>query len=350
MASLTIAYITGRQKPRWEWFIDSFLQQVQERERSHPDFDRRTVKVILIDACLWSGSLRYFARSACTGQLGLAHGIFHDEARRQELQYLIRGRFDYQHLPPKPCIWQGPFRFTKDEFFAASNARNTAMLACQTDYLACVDDLSVLMPGWLTQVMHASEHGYCVCGSYKKVKKLEVEFGLLKSCEEYPAGVDSRWPRGSDGGIVPWSGAGLFGCSFGMPLEYALKVDGFEPAANGMGAEDYDYGIRLERAGCPIFYNRNMLTLESEEAHFEEKPLRRESRMVTKDRLPDDYNGNRMSDHVLLNRVRGETSRILPLFPENLRAARDRFLSTGMVEIPEGPTTDWKDGTPLKDL
>ncbi len=135
-----------------------------------------------------------------------------------------------------------------------------------------------------------------------------------------------------------------------MPLEYALKVDGFEPAANGMGAEDYDYGIRLERAGCKIFYNRNMLTLESEEAHFEEKPMRRESRMVTKDRLPDGYDGNRMSDHVLLNRVRNETQRTIPLLPENIRAARDRFLSTGMVEIPDGPKTDWKDGAELSTL
>jgi hypothetical protein len=226
-----------------------------------------------------------------------------------------------------------------------------------------VDDLSVLRRGWLDQVLHAAKDQYVVAGAYKKVKNLHyapdpLGTGAVPHWEEFPEGVDSRWSRGSDGGVVPWHGGGLYGCSFGVPLEAALEVDGNDAACNGQGAEDTDFGIRLERAGWPIFYNRNMLTLESEELHHDGSKLPQERKLVTPDRLPPGYESyvmpnhaeRHMSDHVVLNRLANETHRITPLLGENLRAARAHFQATGLVPIPRGDLTDWRDGTPLKDL
>ena len=157
-------------------------------------------------------------------------------------------------------------------------------------------------------------------------------------------------PHGSDTGIVPWSGGGVFGCSFGVPIEHLLAVDGCGLEVAAQGADDYDLGIRLERTGLKVFLNKNCFTTESEEAHHTEPSLPRESKNIPADRLPAGYEGSTMSDHVHLNRLRREEDRILPLFPLGLRAIRDEFLATGMVPIPREPTTDWRDGAPLSSL
>lgn len=357
---LTIAYITARAEPMWSMFVDSFCAQTTPEQR-------RDIQVVFVDGKLWYPDAKI---QATQPTMALAHHFYHDPKRRFDLERVVAKRFDYLHVPPKPCLKQGPFRLTQKDWFCASNTRNTAIIAARGDYLVCVDDLSVLMPGWMAQVWHAAESGYCVCGAYKKVLGLRVipymnaqggeiagRFPVIQY-EEFPPGVDSRWPHGSDTGIVPWHGSALYGCSFGVRVEDALRVDGFEPACNGEGGEDTDFGIRLERAGVKIFYNRNMLTLESEEGHHGEKSLPRERRLVTRDRLPDRYDSYQVrnqeekyySDHVLLNRLVNETERITPLFPENLRAIRTDFLATGMVPIPSGPAEDWRDGTPVSSL
>jgi len=355
---ISIAYITGRSQPHWEWFVHSFCAQTTPEQR-------KQTQVIFIDGKLWPQCA--LPANGAT-EINLADHFYHDPKRRYDLEMVVNKRFPYLHIPPKPNVLQGPFKLTKRDFFCASNTRNTAIIAAKGDYLLCVDDLSVLMPGWIDQAMHAASSGYCVCGAYKKVKNMSVipyvdqymddvpDRNPLVQCDEFSGGVDSRWSRGDDSGIVPWSGAGLFGCSFGLPIETALAVDGFEPACNGEGGEDFDFGIRVERSGIKIFYNRNMLTLESEEGHHDGESLPRERRIVNRDRLPAGYDAYQMpnqaekyySDHVLLNRVCNETSRITPILPEGLRTIRERFMMFGMVPIPRGPALDWRDNTPLE--
>lgn len=342
----SIAYVTGRTEPRWSWFIDSFVAQTTPEQRAD-------IQVIFIDGKLWANAP--MPQNGATS-INLSHPFYHDPKRRYDLELAVNKRFPFLHIPPKPCLKQGPFRKTSRDFFCASNTRNTAIIAAEHPYLLCVDDLSVLCPGWVSQAAHAVEHGYCACGAYKKVKELVVENGSLVAYEEFAAGIDSRWDRGNAGGIVPWSGGGLYGCSFGAPTEAMLNIDGFEPACNGDGGEDTDMGIRLERSGVKIFYNRNMLTLESEEDHYAETPMPRERRIVAKENLPPRYESYQKrneaekyySDHVLLNRLVNETERIVPILPEGLRAMRTEFLSTGMVPIPQGPALDWRDNTPLE--
>ena len=66
----------------------------------------------------------------------------------------------------------------------------------------------------------------------------------------------------------------------------------FDLAAHGslggitQGGEDYDLGIRLERAGWAFFLNQNLFTSESEEDHYLDEPLPRIRKIVTPDRLP----------------------------------------------------------------
>ena len=96
----------------------------------------------------------------------------------------------YMVYQPKPCVWQGPHRLTKQDWFAASNARNTGLCYARDGWIAYVDDLSVLMPGWLNAVREAMAGNYIVLGAYKKVKNLVVENGVVRSCWEFAGGLD----------------------------------------------------------------------------------------------------------------------------------------------------------------
>lgn len=348
---LSIIYVTGREIPRWQWFCDALVNQVPAE--LWPE-----IEIIFIDGCLWAKGAETFPRlNADT--IPFASPAYHNLDRIIELGAAANHRFPYRHIPPKPSALQGPFRQTKIDWFCASNTRNTGFIVAQAPYVVFIDDLTLPMPLWFNQVWHAATNGYVVAGMYKKVKELEVERGRLLSRTEFPDGIDSRWAHGSDLGIVPWHGAGIFGCSFGVPLSLALRCDGFEPACNGSGGEDYDFGIRLERAGGRVMLNRNMLTLESEEDHHNQgfKHVGRFRRLVSRERLPADYDlypvpneaEKYFSDHVLLNRVRNESTRITPILPEDLPELRSEFQATGLVPIPT-TTTDWRDGTPLKDL
>lgn len=345
---VTIVYLTNRRVPKWEWFVASLNSQI-------PEEMRWGIELLFIDGLLWDKSVTSETRD----EIALSNPLWHDTERKREIQQLCGGKFSGLHIPPLPCAWQGPFRQTSKDWFCAGNARNTAVVVARNPYLVYVDDLSVLTPSWFNQVLHAALDGYVVCGAYKKVKQLKVTpDGKVESYEKYPAGVDARWDRGSDGGVVPWHGTAMYGCSFGLPLEAMLEVDGNDNACNGQGFEDYELGIRLERAGWPFFYNRNMLTLESDELHKDGTKLPMERKAVTPDRLPKNYESYRhpnhderhMSDHVVLNRVCNETDRIRPIIGSNLRSLRERYQATGLVPIPRSPETDWRDGMPLSML
>lgn len=346
-ANFTLVYVTARRNCRWHWMVDSLCRQASAE-------DLAQMQIIFVDAHLWGltheAADLYFRRD---GRFPLADTAHHNWARRDELASVVRGRFKYLHIPPAPCAWQGPFRLTSKDWFCAANSRNTSFIVAEKPYVVCIDDLSVLGPQWLAQVKHAAEHKYCACGSYKKLMDMNVVDGELVSFTENPKGVDSRWGRGSIGGIVPWFGSAMYGCSFGVPMELVDAVDGNDSWGDGGGAEDTDFGIRLERAGGKFFYNLNMATFESEEGHTEEPSLPREAKMVPHDRLPeslrDAYPDGLMSDHVMLQSVIRE-SRVRPCIANNIARLRGQWQRERLVQIPQRPMFDWRDGADLSTL
>src|ERR1039457_1584571 len=242
---LTIAYLTSRKNPRIEWFFDSLHRQMNELRIGLDE-----IKVVVVD---------FYAKERFTTDIATEY-----------------------HFPvsvwtvPKPNVWQGEHRLTKENWFDASNARNTALCYAPDGFIAFVDDLSVLMPGWLKIVHAASFDKKIIYGSYKKVKKLVVESGKVMSCIESPEGMDSRSQYAP---TDPWPCAGswMFGCSCAMPVEALLTINGFpEDLCAGLGSEDSCCGVVLQNAGFEFLYDRRMMTFESEEGHHEEPAFRRD--------------------------------------------------------------------------
>ena len=298
---LTIVYLTNRRQCMVEWFIDSLRREIK-------DFgEGLSIRTVMVD-------------------------FFSDERK---------GAFGFDfHVPPKPTVWQGKYRLTSKDYFAASNARNTALCLAPDGWLLTVDDLSVLLPGYLKSVRQAMQENYGVCGAYKKVHDLVVQKGEVVSCDQRASGVDSRWRQGLDNAAVPIGGSQMFGCSLCLPVEALLQINGWDEDCDSMGSEDYICGLMLQRSGLSFRYDRRMLTFESEPHHHSEKPFPRIIKMQPSD-----------ASWAILNRVNsGERTKGACYYPEGLRDVRRQVLAGEPFPFYGTPTHDWRDGQALTEM
>lgn len=219
--SLTICYVTARHEPKLEWFLDSL-----DRETGK---DYSNTKIIVVDTLLWS---------------------------RKDIT-LYNGDKNLIMVEPKPTIWQGKHRITKEDWWAKCNAMNTGIALCDTEWIAFVDDRSVLSHGWLQCVQDSMIHGYAVCGSYEKRANLKVENGEVLDGGEL-LGLDIRTQRGFPHRTADW-----YGGSGALPLEWCLRVNGFpEDITDGLGFEDIAFGILLRNNHLEMRYDSRMRIIE----------------------------------------------------------------------------------------
>lgn len=326
---LTIAYITFREQPRFEWFVASLNREF----RNMPDIDRSTVQVLVIDA-------RYPRK--------------------------LEADFPFEHHAPKPTVWQGAHRLTRRDYSCASNARNTAFALSRHTHVAFVDDLSVLLPGWLKTHVHAATNNYVLAGTTYKHRNIVVDTnGDVASYDVF--GRDFRATQIQPVGLVRCSGAWLYGGTFSVPLEHALRVNGQDEIYDVIGGADYDLGERLQRAGSDIFITRECGTFEDKDAHYSgaqvvrlDKPWPPTAVHAPRTFGPDGWSDSAQPDvdgdgpyssNYLYNRLRREWSRSWTIGNTfNLRELRARVLAGEPFPIPTEPTTHWVDGQPLSEM
>lgn len=306
--SLTIAFITSRAEPRVDWFLSSLLNQLDAKDQS-------AINILIVDAF-------HGQRAGLTVENGQWGAI--------ALTYPLR----ITTVAPKPTIWQGKHRLTKDDWWAMSSATNTAFCLCKTDWVACVDDRLVLMPGWLRCIQDAMQHGYAVCGSYEKVRDLEVVGGIVKAFTPTD-GKDSR--VGNPNGPVKAPGEWFFGCNFALPIEWALAVNGCDETCDGLSMQDVIFGLMLQNNGYPICYDRRMKIME------DRTPDKLGPTMIRRDKgvSPDD------KSHAMLAMLRNLKQ---AAHQWNLREIRERVLAGEPFPIPDGPKFDWYDSQPIADM
>jgi hypothetical protein len=299
---LTICYQTARLNPRIEWFYQSLLKQVKPEDK---------IKLVIVD--------RF--------------------APARQWDYFLNAPFEVLTVSPKPCVWQGEHRLTKENWFAAANSRNTGLCLAHDGWIAYVDDLSVLVPYWLQCVRNAMADNYLVCGAYQKVKELVVENGYVKSFTYFDRGNDNR--RGQvNQDVTLCSGDWLFGCSCAMPVEALLTIGGWLEVCDGLGSEDYCTGIVLNNAGFGFRYDRRMMTYESEEAHTEEPALKRTDKGLS----PLD------KSHAILRIAKSGQKFFDNQYAGGIRAERERVLSGEPFMIRKHPDRDWFDGALISSM
>jgi len=294
-----------------EWWLDSLARQIKPEDEIH---------IIVVD---------FWAKQRAT--LPTVNPI--------QVNGILDHVKGFLHVEPKPNVWQGEHRLTKDNWFAAANARNTALCLCRTDWIGYCDDLSVLTPGWLEAVRKAVAGNFIALGSYKKVLNLVVEKGEIKSHEEYAGGLDSRLRHVGD--VVSCGGDWLYGCSLAGPVEAFLSVNGWPEICDGMGFEDTCMGICLGNTNKFSFrYVKSMMTLESEEHHHIDVRFKG----VDFGRSPKD------KSHALLNIAK--SSSYFPNFfgPEGIRGLRNKVLMGEPFPVVQCPQNEWFTGKLLAEL
>lgn len=293
---LTIAYMTNREQPMIEWFFRSLNRELLG---NYAD-----VNIVVIDA---------FAK---------------DQARRDRFSALCPVPF--RHVTPKPTPWQGEHRLTDHDAFAASNARNTALCCAQDGYIVFVDDLSVLLHGWLNTVREHMAAGHIVCGAFRKVRELTVDdVANLTHWVRSAAGEDSRFDH-KRSVPVEHDGAWFFGCSFAMPVETMLQVNGFDECLDGLSFEDVCFGLRIKKAGFSMWYDQRMLTYESEELHV--GGVRRHNRECP----PHKDCAWEMLDWIKNNPPQSRGTPDLRKIRENVLAGEEFPMHTGFFIWPDG--------------
>lgn len=235
---ITICYITARKQPMFKWFVESLINQYPNGIVDD--------QIVIIDVF-----------------------VDHDENRKESLKKLINNRFEYTHIPSKPSIWNGKYRKTSRNFYDGPSTRNTGFIVCDTSYLVYVDDLTVLMPNWLSYHKRAAEKNIIFSGAYDKVSDICFEGNVFKSYHKNDA--DHRMMhQKNDDDMKSWGGW-AFGTNTGFPIEYILKLNGYDEFLGARrGGEDCNLGVRLENAGYAdkFYYNKNCLTIEDDELHY----------------------------------------------------------------------------------
>lgn len=245
-----------------------------------------------------------------------------------------------RHVPPKPNLWQGKFRATKEDWWAKCNALNTAVCLCETEWIAFVDDRSVLAPTWMDAIRDAMRGNYAVCGSYEKREGMEVENGLIK-VSGITVAKDNRNTGGPQRPMVAHGGY-WYGCTNALPLDWILEMNGFPEKCDSVSFEDIITGHLLANNRRPIYYDTRMHIIEDRTPEKLGQPMKRSS----KERHPHDTSDK---THKILEWAR-TAKRSDNDF--DIVELRKKILAGGNFPVPskEPPPRDWFDGQLLSEM
>ena len=324
---ISIITCTGRTEPLWEEFIDSLV--VSLAKCPHP------AELIVVDMKLWDDD------NAAVGD------------RREKLERAVKGRISYRHVPPKPCPWQGRYRKTKRDYSAHNCARNTGIALARGGYIVMVDDCIVVDEYWYTHHFRSAIGGTAMAGAFKSYDSAVIERGQIVS-GALCSGQDTRLDLGGTG-MRPCTGAWLWGLACGFPLKYLLMVDGYDEIYNSQsGGDDCDLGLRVERAGCKVFYNPEcfvyqiMTTHEAicnnEASGWPKGPDKQKELQLRSGRVA-------YSNEMLIQNLLDDKDRIWTVGNEYpIKDLRERALLTGTFPTEFAIEKHWVDGQPLSEM
>lgn len=298
MKALTVCMTTSRDEPHVvDWFYDSLNRICQDSD---------DVRVIVV----WNGSSESEQKLT-------------DEDKIKS----------FKIAPPKPNVWQGDHRLTKEDWWAVCNARNTALALCETEWIAFVDDRCVLTDTWLQSVKEAMDGMYIVGGAYEKRTGMKVENGVITH-GGIITGKDPREIQVKPDRATPCHGGWLFGCTMAMPLEWALRINGWpEIICDSLSFEDVISGIILQNNRYPIRYDPRMKIIEDRTPEHCGPVMKRTDKGVS----PND------KSHAALKLVQSGMKRSENPFGD-IRKLRKKIQLGESFPVLNLPQKDWFDG------
>lgn len=309
--SLTIAYCSARDNPEVDWFIYSLIRHFKGDEN---------VELLIIKG---NNSINY------------GSGVFNQNG----------GTLIFKEFSPKPTVWSGPSRITKEDWWSKANSLNTSMCLAKGEYFCTMDDRSVLQDGWIDAIRRQMESPfpYVLCGRYEKRHSMTVENGVIKNAGII-TGIDNRFtycqehyePNGMKPPYKAPSGW-TYGVTTCAPLEWWLNINGVSEECDGLGAEDYTCGCCFANNGYPIFYEPRMLVVEDRTVGMTGPIALRSDYGET----PNDYS------HWMLERVKDQKR---ALHPFDIRKLRDSIQRGEPWPKPWGPFVHPYTKTPLSEL
>lgn len=294
--NLSLAFITARPEPLFNWFTDSLIPQIR------PEDD---IEIIFC-------SLRCNGTNKYPKENGDRFGLILTE--------------------PKPNVWQGKHRLTPQDMWAKSNACNTAICLAKYEWLAFVDDRCVLIPGWLDSIREAMAGNYAVAGSYEKRSGIAVKDGVITN----PGTVIGLDPRRHMIEPTMTYGGEWYGCNFAVPLEWCLEMNGFCENCDGLRYEDTIFGNRLCANGHITKFDPRMKVIQDRTQPDAGVPVGWDKGSSPADkshRLLELYGHGKIS-----------------INPFDIRVMRENVQAGNSFPIPTKPDVDWYDNQPLKEM
>lgn len=291
---LSVGFLTGRVEPRLHWVLDALAAQAAPEDE---------IQVVVVDA------LDHLRTNQVIGD--------------PEREVLARApKIEVLVTAVRPNIWQGRYRITKDEWWATAASRNTFLCLAEHDYIAFLDDCCRIGPRWLDTVRQGErERASVLTGSFRK----HVPDGQPPPVRDHRLDLHPNGKHDCGGG---W----LYGCTFCLPLQWALDVNGFEEGCDSIAGEDYMFGLMLEQHGRRIDF--------CSELHVDQEREVGDESCVTTFHKRD---GGRSQAALARFGSRKRTE-----FTPDLAPLRGRA-GAWPVPDPAGDHLDWFDGSPNRD-
>lgn len=257
MTEITFVYVTCREYPHIEWFIDSLYNQYNDIKNKN----ELRIQIVIVD-------------------YKLQYGDNYGSERRENVKNIIQDKFEYIHVVPLPDAGQGLHKLVKINMFSASLARNTGLCYAKYSYICFIDDLSCMDLGALNGIIECANKKIYVGFFYIKAFDLVIENGKIKS-HGY-CNIDTRKNIYPANTLSQSCGEHLYGYGAG-PLDGMLQVNGYDQITDGIGMEDVHYGYRIQKIGNKIFYHSGIIFYESEDNADNGSEFKRYDPLLTKE-------------------------------------------------------------------
>lgn len=211
--------------------IDSLLISI---DKLHKTYGPVPIEFIAIDEAMWTDEVAASAR----------------------LGDIIRAKMNWRISAPKPTPWRGPYRLTSRNYWAKSNALNTAAVLAKHNRMVFLDDCTLVNEDfllWHYSTAKMQNDLVSTAGGYKYVYPgAGVAGGILSNAKVHTPG-DYR--LGKYPMPVPCEPGELFGGNCSFHFVTLQTIDGWDECMDGaQGLEDCLTGVRAGRVAPTWFF------------------------------------------------------------------------------------------------